>query len=145
MTQRRFTRDRAIGSPRSFDAADLANFSALPIIVGGCFRSGTSLVRRLLNAHSRIFCGPDSLGPSGIAKACRISGARYFLPCAHGFLGIGKDPASREGGSIYETTIASHVRKALSRIGCATEVVDWRPGDVARFVDKKLSIGRAVR
>lgn len=30
-----------------------------PIIVGGCFRSGTSLVRRLLNAHSRIHCGPE--------------------------------------------------------------------------------------
>lgn len=30
-----------------------------PIIVGGCFRSGTSLVRRLLNAHSRIYCGPE--------------------------------------------------------------------------------------
>jgi len=32
---------------------------ASPIIVGGCFRSGTSLVRRLLNAHSRIYCGPE--------------------------------------------------------------------------------------
>ena len=30
-----------------------------PIIVGGCFRTGTSLVRRLLNAHPRIHCGPE--------------------------------------------------------------------------------------
>ena len=27
-----------------------------PIVVGGCYRSGTSMVRRLLNAHSRIHC-----------------------------------------------------------------------------------------
>jgi hypothetical protein len=33
--------------------------STWPIIVGGCPRSGTSLVRRLLNAHSRIHCGPE--------------------------------------------------------------------------------------
>ncbi|MBV8360596.1 MAG: sulfotransferase [Deltaproteobacteria bacterium] len=30
-----------------------------PIIIGGCYRSGTSLVRRILNAHSRIHCGPE--------------------------------------------------------------------------------------
>ena len=30
-----------------------------PIVVGGCHRSGTSLVRRLLNSHSRIHCGPE--------------------------------------------------------------------------------------
>jgi len=31
----------------------------LPIVVGGCHRSGTSLVRRILDAHSRIHCGPE--------------------------------------------------------------------------------------
>src|SRR5438270_12963841 len=30
-----------------------------PIIVGGCHRSGTSLIRRMLNAHSHIYCGPE--------------------------------------------------------------------------------------
>ncbi len=30
-----------------------------PIIVGGCHRSGTSVIRRILNAHSRIHCGPE--------------------------------------------------------------------------------------
>ncbi len=30
-----------------------------PIIVGGCHRSGTSLVRRILNAHPSIHCAPE--------------------------------------------------------------------------------------
>jgi hypothetical protein len=30
-----------------------------PIIIGGSHRSGTSLLRRLLNGHSRIFCPPE--------------------------------------------------------------------------------------
>lgn len=33
--------------------------SNLPIILGGCHRSGTSLLRRILNAHSKIYCGPE--------------------------------------------------------------------------------------
>ncbi|MCP4143412.1 MAG: sulfotransferase [Chloroflexi bacterium] len=31
----------------------------LPIIIGGVHRSGTSLVRRVLNAHTNIYCGPE--------------------------------------------------------------------------------------
>ncbi|MGE5140480.1 MAG: sulfotransferase family protein [Rudaea sp.] len=31
----------------------------MPIIIGGCHRSGTSLLRRIINAHSRIYCGPE--------------------------------------------------------------------------------------
>jgi len=30
-----------------------------PLIIGGFFRSGTSLFRRLLDSHSRIHCGPE--------------------------------------------------------------------------------------
>lgn len=30
-----------------------------PIVVGGCHRSGTSLVRRILDSHPRIHCGPE--------------------------------------------------------------------------------------
>ncbi len=33
--------------------------NAWPIIIGGCHRSGTSLIRRILDAHSRIYCGPE--------------------------------------------------------------------------------------
>jgi hypothetical protein len=31
-----------------------------PIVVGGCGRSGTTLLRMMLDTHPRIFCGPES-------------------------------------------------------------------------------------
>jgi len=33
--------------------------NGFPIVIGGCHRSGTSLARRILNAHSKIYCGPE--------------------------------------------------------------------------------------
>ncbi len=37
----------------------MSDRTSWPIIIGGCYRSGTSLLRRLLNSHSRIHCGPE--------------------------------------------------------------------------------------
>lgn len=67
------------------------DLSSLPVIVGGCYRSGTSLVRRLLDAHPRIHCGPevklfrdfygDYLGiEDTIAHLRFIATARSLLP-----------------------------------------------------------------
>jgi Sulfotransferase family len=36
-----------------------ASAASRPIVVGGCLRTGTSLVRRILDSHSRIHCGPE--------------------------------------------------------------------------------------
>ncbi len=40
-------------------APGIGDLSPLPIIIGGCFRTGTSLLRRILDAHSRIHCPPE--------------------------------------------------------------------------------------
>lgn len=33
--------------------------SNLPVLISGCYRSGTTLLRRLINAHSAFFCGSE--------------------------------------------------------------------------------------
>ena len=59
----RFIRDLAvlIGAGRaadSFATAIPSNFD--PIVLGGCGRSGTTLLRMMLDSHRRICCGPES-------------------------------------------------------------------------------------
>jgi protein-tyrosine sulfotransferase len=59
----RFIRDLAvlIGAGRaadSFATAVPTNFD--PIVLGGCGRSGTTLLRMMLDSHRRICCGPES-------------------------------------------------------------------------------------
>ena len=59
----RFIRDLAamIGAGRaadSFRAAAPSSFA--PIVLGGCGRSGTTLLRMMLDSHRRICCGPES-------------------------------------------------------------------------------------
>jgi hypothetical protein len=48
-----------VGHPAdSFAAAGSATFA--PIVLGGCGRSGTTLLRMMLDSHRRICCGPES-------------------------------------------------------------------------------------
>jgi len=59
----RFIRDFAavvgLGRPAdSFAAAGSPAFA--PIVLGGCGRSGTTLLRMMLDSHRRICCGPES-------------------------------------------------------------------------------------
>ncbi|MBM4218487.1 MAG: sulfotransferase [Gammaproteobacteria bacterium] len=59
----RFLKDFAamigIGHPAdSFAAVGSGSFS--PIVLGGCGRSGTTLLRMMLDSHRRICCGPES-------------------------------------------------------------------------------------
>ena len=52
-----------------------------PIVIGGSHRSGTTLLRRLLNGHSRIFCPPE------IKFHKDLLGQFPDDPLAHGRLG----------------------------------------------------------
>ena len=59
----RFFRDLAalagIGHPAdSFASSGSASFA--PVVIGGCGRSGTTLLRMMLDSHRRLCCGPES-------------------------------------------------------------------------------------
>jgi protein-tyrosine sulfotransferase len=59
----RLIRDLAvmIGMGRAADSFAAAAPSAFsPIVLGGCGRSGTTLLRMMLDSHRRICCGPES-------------------------------------------------------------------------------------
>lgn len=74
-------------------------------------------------------------GPAGVAEACRVTGARYFLPYAHGFTRLFAEPASgRSRGQLStEDEAAKAVEAELRRMNCKTGVLRWSPGDVLRW------------
>lgn len=69
-----------------------------------------------------------TLGPAGLAEVCEIARARYFMPYAHGFKGIGREPRSTEG-YLTEAEALDRLREHLALGRTATEVVAWNPGD----------------
>lgn len=59
---------------------DLSARSQLPIIlIGGCGRSGTTLLREMLNRHPKLFCGPETsmfglpFWPNNISKMWNLN------------------------------------------------------------------------
>jgi hypothetical protein len=87
-----------------------------------------------------------TLGPAGVAEACAAAQARYFLPYAHGFRGLG-DPAYCKGIDREEAALLAAMSKLLTGTGATTQVIPWAPGDVARWQqgDLALDTGTAVR
>jgi hypothetical protein len=76
--------------------------------------------------------GSMTLGPSGIADACAAARARYFLPYAHGFSGLGLPPRSAEGG-ISEAESLRRIATALRKRDLQTRLIEWNPGDLMRW------------
>jgi hypothetical protein len=101
-------------------------------------------LRRLYAEHQAGRLRSVTAGPGGIASLCVAAGARYFLPYANGFEGVGRgitDVGWGEGEP-SEADCNVRVREELARRGSSTEVVDWKPGDVARFERGQLVLER---
>jgi L-ascorbate metabolism protein UlaG (beta-lactamase superfamily) len=96
-----------------------------------------TLHRKRRAPHER---GTITLGPSGVARAAAVTGARFFLPYAHGFRGIGAPPIGAEQGSAREAEQLRHLAAALAALGARTEVLAWSPGDVARIEGGRVRV-----
>lgn len=81
-----------------------------------------------------------TLGPAGLAAVCSIANARFLLPYALGFRGIGKDPTSNEAAGCSESQLIAQLEAEFQARNVRTSVLSWRPGDVAVFRDRKLTL-----
>ena len=82
-------------------------------------------------------------GPTGVAAACAAAGARWMLPYAHGYAGLGR-PAGGEESAGHEAEATASVRAALGALGASTTVVDWNPGDRVAFDGGTLAVRAAA-
>lgn len=76
-----------------------------------------------------------TLGVDGVAAACEAAEARYFLPYAHGFRGLGEDPSSPEAG-LSESEMLAQLRPRLG----ATSTHAWRPDAMASFAAGTMTV-----
>lgn len=88
-------------APRTVEELD-----RVPILVLGCHRSGTSLLRRCLNAHSRISCPAETLFLESLAAALDYPHAE------DGFAAIGIDRARAAADlrALVERWMREHAR-----------------------------------
>ncbi|MCY1003611.1 MBL fold metallo-hydrolase [Myxococcus sp. MISCRS1] len=84
-------------------------------------------------------------GPAGVAQVCAAAGARWFLPYANGFEGVGRaiQDVGWGLGEPSEAACGAAVRDHLKVLGVGTKVLDWSPGDVARFERGELRLDAA--
>ncbi|WP_224247948.1 MBL fold metallo-hydrolase [Hyalangium gracile] len=94
--------------------------------------------------HQRLRC--TTAGVAGAVELCAASQARFFLPYANGFEGVGK-PITDIGWGLGEPSEASRnalMREELGRRGLKTQVLDWNPGDVARMERGRVELARVL-
>ncbi|WP_438016894.1 MBL fold metallo-hydrolase [Sorangium sp. So ce315] len=83
-----------------------------------------------------------TVGPEGVVEICKAAGARYFLPYANGFAGVGREiPDIGWGnGEPSEADRLRFMRAAFEADAARTEVVAWSPGDFASLADRELRL-----
>ncbi len=100
-------RRRVAPAPRPRAAAPAASSGSVPIVVAGCHRSGTSLVRRILDSHTSIACPPEAQVLEALGRVVTHEFAEK------GFEGIGLtgDAAAAELGALADRWLADYARR----------------------------------
>jgi len=86
-------------------------------------------LRRIFSERQRGRWDSITSGRAGVADLCALAGARFFLPYAHGFEGLGMEAGSAGVRGQGETRLLNDLQNMLVQSGVATEVVPWNPGD----------------
>jgi hypothetical protein len=95
-----------------------------------------ALLRDVFQQQRRGQGASITLGASGVAEVCRVARARYFLPYAHGFAGLGVAPPNED-----------EAMRLLSAelLGSSISVERWQPGDYAVFRGGRLHVRTPTR
>lgn len=81
-------------------------------------------------------------GIQGIADICRVAGAKYYLPYAHGYEGLGEriTDIGWTGGEPSEDETLKKLSAALLETKSATQVTEWVIGEHVRFKAGRLQV-----
>jgi protein-tyrosine sulfotransferase len=129
----------AVGLGRAADSFAVERRSDFaPIVLGGCGRSGTTLLRMMLDSHRRICCGPESsvfrrraIDPDALAQRFGFAGTevRAIYEASRSRAAFIEDFAELCMGKTGKSRWAEKTPRNVSRIG-----IIFRCFPEARFV-----------
>jgi hypothetical protein len=92
-----------------------------------------SRLRELLEQHEASTLPSTTAGPDGTADVCVAAGARWYLPYANGFEGVGGPIRDIGWGSSEpsEDDAVARTSAELTARSAPTRAHSWRPGDAA--------------
>ena len=101
-------------------------------------------VRELYRQRKAGAMPNTTAGVDGVLDICEAAGARYFLPYANGFMGVGRDITDIGWGfgEPTEEDRLEHLRAGFARKPGGAVTLSWNAGDVARFHEGRMEVRR---
>jgi hypothetical protein len=99
---------RAVGRPTQRQPVRRTRAADAPIVVAGCHRSGTSLVRRILNSHSRIACPAEVQLFESLAPVLEAP----FAERGFSAIDLTMDQVAADLGGLIDGWMSAHAERA---------------------------------